>query len=92
LEENEEERKSRYEVGYRKPPRHGRFQKGRSGNPKGRPKKATGFCTIVQQQLEIRVEGKIATNKWNPKEICVKTKWYNELQNRYLGPGLDLCE
>ena len=29
-----------YEVGYRKPPRHTRFEKGCSGNPKGRRKKA----------------------------------------------------
>lgn len=29
---------SSYEVGYRRPPRHTRFQKGRSGNPAGRPK------------------------------------------------------
>lgn len=28
-----------YEVGYRKPPRHTRFAKGQSGNPRGRPKK-----------------------------------------------------
>lgn len=29
-----------YEVGYGKPPRHTRFVKGRSGNPRGRPRKA----------------------------------------------------
>lgn len=27
-------------VGYGRPPKHARFQKGRSGNPRGRPKKA----------------------------------------------------
>jgi hypothetical protein len=28
-----------YEIGYRKPPKATRFQKGKSGNPRGRPKK-----------------------------------------------------
>src|SRR6476659_9432704 len=28
---------TRYEVGYGKPPKHTRFKKGQSGNPKGRP-------------------------------------------------------
>lgn len=28
------------EIGYRKPPRYTQFQKGRSGNPNGRPRKA----------------------------------------------------
>jgi len=26
-----------YEVGYKKPPKQGRFKKGQSGNPRGRP-------------------------------------------------------
>jgi hypothetical protein len=30
-------------VGYRRPPVHSRFQKGQSGNPRGRPKKQADF-------------------------------------------------
>jgi hypothetical protein len=40
---SEENMSDSYEVGYGKPPRNTQFQKGLSGNPKGRPKKALEF-------------------------------------------------
>jgi hypothetical protein len=40
-----------YEIGYRRPPESGRFKKGKSGNPKGRPKGSTNFLTILEREL-----------------------------------------
>jgi hypothetical protein len=40
-----------YEVGYGKPPRHTRFVKGQSGNPRGRPKGSKNLPTLLSEAL-----------------------------------------
>ncbi len=44
-----------FEVGYGKPPKHARFVKGKSGNPKGRGKGVRNFATEIQEELNTRV-------------------------------------
>src|SRR5208282_1589858 len=40
-----------YEVGYRKPPKHSRFKKGQSGNPRGKPRGTKNSATLLKQAL-----------------------------------------
>src|SRR5215211_6609624 len=53
-----------YEVGYRRPPVHSRFQPGRSGNPRGRPRRLMPTANDVFSQelyrtVEVREGGKV---------------------------------
>jgi len=40
-----------YAVGYGRPPRHTRYEKGRSGNPKGRPSGSKNMSTLFTEAL-----------------------------------------
>ena len=40
-----------YEVGYGRPPRHARFEPGRSGNPRGRPNRSKNLSTLLSEAL-----------------------------------------
>ncbi|CAO3412877.1 DUF5681 domain-containing protein [Azospirillum doebereinerae] len=54
-----------YPVGYGKPPEHSRFRKGRSGNPRGRPKGArnlkTDLLEMMQETMVLRENGRAVT-------------------------------
>jgi uncharacterized protein DUF5681 len=64
-----------YEVGYGKPPREHQFQKGQSGNPRGRTKGARNLKTDLAEELAetltIRENGK--TRKISKRRAMIKS-------------------
>jgi hypothetical protein len=47
--------KGDYDVGYGKPPPHTQFQKGVSGNPRGRPKGSKNLKTLARKVMNTKV-------------------------------------
>ncbi len=68
--------RSRYNVGYGKPPEHGKFRRGKSGNPLGRPKKQPpqGLDALLIEELlstvTVHTNGK--SKKLPKMEVVVK--------------------
>lgn len=56
-------------VGFGRPPKHGQFKKGQSGNPNGRPKRSTDLNTILTQELDRLV---VMTQAGERHEVSVR--------------------
>ena len=55
VEGEEETMPDDYKIGYKKPPTHSQFQKGKSGNPGGRPKGKINFKTDLAEELAEKI-------------------------------------
>jgi Family of unknown function (DUF5681) len=68
-----------YAVGYGKPPLHTRFQKGRSGNPKGRPRGRKNMSTLLSDALNGSV---IVVENGRRKKITKREAIVTQLVNK----------
>ena len=68
-----------YEVGYGKPPRHTRFAKGQSGNPRGRPSGTKNLKTLLSEALN---EPVIVTENGGRRKVSKRQAIITQLVNR----------
>ncbi|NOD62042.1 MULTISPECIES: DUF5681 domain-containing protein [unclassified Ruegeria] len=59
-------------VGYMRPPEYSRFNKGQSGNPKGRPKKPEDVHVVLQRVLRRKVRPKGADRQMPISEALIR--------------------
>ena len=68
-----------YEVGYGRPPRHTRFEPGRSGNPRGRPNRSKNLATLLSEALR---EPAIVTENGRRRKVSKRQAVIKQLVNR----------
>ena len=68
-----------YQVGYGKPPRHTQFQRGQSGNPRGRPAGSKNLATLVSEALN---EWVIVVENGGRRKISKREAIIKQLVNR----------
>ena len=73
------DKKDDYEVGYGKPPRHTRFKKGQSGNPRGRAPGAKDLKTLLIDTLN---EPVVVTENGGRRTISKRQAIVKQLDNQ----------
>ena len=68
-----------YEVGYGKPPLHTRFQKGKSGNPRGRPRGKKNMSTLLSTALNASI---VVVTNGRRKKITKREAIVTQLVNK----------
>ena len=81
--EKRREEQQEYAVGYKKPPRHTQFQPGKSGNPKGRPKKTPTVNEVFLKELlsPVTITLTDGTKRKIPKVQAIAKRFSNEAVN-----------
>ena len=79
------EKRRDYEVGYGKPPRYTWFQKGQSGNPRGRPCGSKNLKTLLSEALN---EPVIITENGRRRKITKREAIVREVVNCSARPDL----
>ena len=75
--------KDNNKIGYKKPPQKSQFKKGKSGNPKGRPKKSE-YLYFSDLCIEMLNEKITITENGTKKEILKKEAFVRALFNQCL--------